>query len=346
MSLSTASNRYEHFVGIDVAAVSATACEWQPTGASSAPFTFAQSQAGYATLHQRLRQQECTPTRVLIVLEATGSYWMNLASYLVRQGYAVSVINPAQAHYFAKALLQRSKSDELDAQMLAELAFRLQPDCWSPPPAVYEELQQRLTQRDSLVAMRQQVRNQLHALQQHPVVVEAVQQRMQALLTTLESQIKQIEQELRVVLQQDAAWARAAQRLQSITGVGLITTGWLLVATLAFTACETPQAATAYAGLAPRLNQSGTSLRGRATIGHGGHARLRSALYLATLSATRFNPVIHAFYERLRAAGKPNKVARCAAARKLLHIAWAVVTKDQDFDPTYGQAAPDHGLAA
>lgn len=329
---------YQHFVGIDVAATTATACEWAGPGRAGTPFTFAQTEEGYASLVRRLQSQQFPAERILIVLEATGAYWLRLATYLVQQHYAVSVINPAQAHHFAKALLQRAKSDELDAQLLAELAARLQPAQWAPPPAVYQELQQRLAQRDDLVALRQQVRNQLHALEQYPVVVEAVRQRLHDLLATLDAQIEQIEREVRAVLQQDSAWAQAAARLQSITGVGLITTGWLLVATLAFTACVTPEAATAYAGLAPRVHQSGSSIRGRLAIGHTGHARLRTALYLATRSATRFNPVIRDFYERLRAAGKPQKVARCAAARKLLHIAWAVVTKDQDFDPDYGQS--------
>ena len=85
--------------------------------------------------------------------------------------------------------------------------------------------------------------------------------------------------------------------------------------------------------------------RGRASIGHDGHGRLRTALYMATLSAARYNPAIRAFYERLRAAGKPLKVARCAAARKLLHLAWALGTKRQHFDPDHEQqqhaALPD-----
>ena len=78
-------------------------------------------------------------------------------------------------------------------------------------------------------------------------------------------------------------------------------------------------------------------LCGRAQIGHGGHSRLRTALYVATLTAARFNPIIKAHYDRLRAAGKPPKVARCAAARKLLHLAYAVATKGQPFDPHYSQ---------
>jgi transposase len=87
-------------------------------------------------------------------------------------------------------------------------------------------------------------------------------------------------------------------------------------------------------------------VRGRAQIGHGGQKRLRTALYLATLNAARFNPVIKAQYQRLRAAGKPMKVARCAAARKLLHLAWAVVRKRQPFDPNYGMGIAEERQAA
>ncbi len=117
----------------------------------------------------------------------------------------------------------------------------------------------------------------------------------------------------------------------------MLTAAWLLVTTLNFSICPTPEAATAYAGLVPQPYQSGTSVRGRPRIGHTGNGRLRTALYLATLSAAQHNPVIKAFYERMRAAGKRPSVARYAAARKLLHIAWAVVRNDEDFDPAYSQ---------
>ena len=123
--------------------------------------------------------------------------------------------------------------------------------------------------------------------------------------------------------------------LRSITGIGLVTSAWLLVATLNFEACQSAESAAAYAGLIPLARESGTSVRHRARIGHAGHARLRTALYLATLSAAQHNPVIRAQDERLRAAGKPSKLARCASARKLLHLAYAVVTKRQAFDPHY-----------
>ncbi len=136
----------------------------------------------------------------------------------------------------------------------------------------------------------------------------------------------------------DGVWAASAALLATIPGIGLVTTAWLLVSTLNFSLCATPEQAAADAGLVPLQRESGTSVRGRAQLGHGGNGRLRTALYLASLSATRYNPAIKGFYERLRAKGKPGapwtQVARCAAARKLLHVAWAVVTKGQPFDAT------------
>jgi transposase len=179
--------------------------------------------------------------------------------------------------------------------------------------------------------MRQQIANELHALAHRGTVVEVIQQHKQALMALLDEQIAAVEADLERVVQQDEEWAASIVLLQSIPGVGLLTAAWLMVETLNFTLCPTPAAATAYAGLAPQVRQSGTSVRHRAKLGHRGNRRLRHALYLASLSAARFNPVLRPFYERLRTAGKPAKVAHCAVARKLLHIAWAVVTKQQLF---------------
>ena len=152
----------------------------------------------------------------------------------------------------------------------------------------------------------------------------------------MDRRIASLDGEIAAVLEA-SEWAESLACMTSAPGIGLITAAWLLVSTLNFTLCSGPEAVTAYVGLAPMPRESGRSVRGRARIGHDGHARLRTALYLATLSAARYNPAIRAFYERLRAAGKPLKVAHCAAARKLLHLAWALATKQQRFDPEHGQ---------
>jgi transposase len=211
-----------------------------------------------------------------------------------------------------------------------------------PPPSIYEEFQQRLAQRDALLLLRGQLRNQLHALVQRPVVVAQVRERMETLDQTMTAQIMQIETELLALVEseekpvdREQEWLETIVRLQSIPGIGLLTAMWIVVCTLNFTICSSAEQAAAYAGLAPMPRQSGTSVKTRPCIGHTGNGRLRTALYLATLSAARYNPVIKRFYDRLRAQGKPAKVARCAAARKLLHLAFAVATNKENFDPDY-----------
>lgn len=327
---------YHLYVGVDIAATTFTAA-WSPDGRTGPrPQTFDQTPAGFTAFQQHLEATGVAPLATLLVLEATGSYWVALAVTLHQAGFVVAVVNPAQIHYYAQSLPRRSKTDRLDAQLLAQFAAERRPAPWTPPPPVYHELRQRLMARDALLAVRQQVRNQRHALLQWPIVIASVRQQLDAVIADLDARIATLEREIATVLQA-SAWAHSASLLQSIPGVGMLTAAWVLVLTLNFALCPTPEAAVAYAGLVPLLHESGRSVRGRPRIGHGGNARLRSVLYLATLSAARYNPTIKAFYDRLRAAGKPMKVARCAAARKLLQLAWAVVTKAQPFDPGYGQ---------
>jgi transposase len=327
---------YHLYVGIDIAAHTFTASWFPPGGMPAPPFTGDQTPAGYAALQRRLQATSVAPAATLVVLEATGNYWVALAVVLHEAGYRVGVVNPRQAHHFAKAQLRRAKTDALDARDLAQLAVALTPAPWTPPPAVYHEVRQRLVARDALLAMRQQARNQRHALLQWPVVVEGVRQHLDEVIADLDQRIAVLEAEIAAVLKA-SAWAESLAYLTSAPGIGLVTAAWLLVGTLNFTLCAAPAALTAYAGLAPMPRESGRSIRGRPSIGHDGNGRLRTALYMATLSAAQHNPAIKVFYDRLRAAGKPRKVARCAAARKLLHLAWALGAKRQRFDPGYQQ---------
>ncbi|MBF6592670.1 MAG: IS110 family transposase, partial [Ktedonobacterales bacterium] len=304
---------YQSYVGIDIAATTFTAA-WMPAGAApTPPVTHPQRPSGFAALQRHLAATGIPPAATLVVMEATGSDWVALAVSLHTAGYAVSVINPLQAHHFAKAQLRRAKSDPLDAENLAQLAAALRPTLWTPPPAVYHDTAQgapgqRLTARDALVAMRQQTRNQRHALVQWPVVVASVQQHLDDVIALLDARIADREAEIATVLAA-SDWAASLACLPSAPGIGLLTAAWLLVSTMNFTLCPTPEVATAYAGLAPMPHTSGASVRGQARIGHGGCGRLRTALYMATLAATRHHPVIAACDARLCAAGKATKVA-------------------------------------
>lgn len=326
--------QFDLFVGVDIAAATFTATYALGDGPLAKPQTYPQTARGFAAFQQHLEMTKLPPARTLVVLEATGSYWVSLAVALHAHGCVVSVVNPVQIVNYAKSLPRRSKTDARDAELLTHFAQERQPTAWTPPPAVYHELRQRLVARDALLEMRQQARNHRHALLQWPVQVAAVTDQLDAVIADFDTRIATLEREIGEIVQ-DGAWAEPAVLLQTINSVGPLTTAWLLVLTLNFEQCATPAAAAAYAGLAPLVRESGRSVRGKPRVGPGGNKRLRTVVYVATFNAARFNPVIRTFYERLVARGKPKKVARCAAARKLLQIAWAVVITKTAFDPEY-----------
>lgn len=323
---------YLNYVGIDIAAATFTAAWQAPTGWQHT--TFEQRRTDYGRLvHQVARTAPAEHT--LVVMEATGTYWLALAGFLHEAGFGVSVINPSQARLFARLEMQQTKTDRMDAYLLAEFGRQRQPAPWTPPPAIWDQLQQRLSQRADLLGIKTQEANRLHALRHNPRAEASVVDRLERHIAFLQTEIATLDQELADLLTGDHAWASAARRLLTIPSVGLIVAAWILVATVCFAHCDTPEQAAAFAGLVPHRQQSGSSRRGYRPVGRGGHAALRGALYMASLSAARVNPCIQPFYDRLRARGKSPKVAHVAAARKLMHIAWAVVVKERDFDPSF-----------
>jgi transposase len=241
---------YHLYVGVDIAADTFTAAWLVAGGTPTAPITGEQTPAGYAGLQRRLKASGVAPAETLVVVEATGNYWVALAVTLHEAGYRVSVVNPLRAHHFAKAQLRRAKTDALDARDLAQLALALCPASWTPPPAVYHEVRQRLVARDALLDMRQQARNQRHALLRWPVVVEGVRRHLDELIADLDRRIAGLDAEIAAALK-GSAWAESLACLTSAPGIGLVTAAWLLVGTLNFTLCPDPAALAAYAGLVP-----------------------------------------------------------------------------------------------
>lgn len=323
---------YHNYVGIDVAVATFTAA-WQ-TDSEWHDTTLDQRRSDYARLVHRLRQV-ASPDETLVVLEVTGTYWLALAWFLHEAGFVVSVIAPTQAHLYARLERQQAKTDRIDARLLADFARERQPDAWTPPPAISDQLQQRLSQRNDLLTMKSEEANRLHALQRHPRAEGSVVDRLERHIAYLQAEIDALDRELTQLLAADHEWTAAARRLRTIPGVGPIVAAWILVATQCFAHCQTPDQAAAFAGLVPYRRESGSSRRGFRPVGRGGHAALRTALFMASLSAAQVNPCILPVYQRLLARGKPNKVARVACARKLIRIAWAVVVKAHDFDPTF-----------
>jgi transposase len=327
---------YELYVGIDVGARTLSLAYGKTKQSIGVAETVSQSKVGYGQMVRKLKASGCPPARVRVVLEATSTYWMQAAVALHEAGFAVVVLNPKQAHHYALSEAQQAKTDALDARLLAHLAADKALPSWQPASEIWEHLYQRLVERDQLVERQQMVRNELHALCQRVQPDPAVVARKQATLDFYRQQIAQVDHELRDLLR-CSSWAALFRRVSTIPGIGLLGAAWLLVITNGFTTCETAEQLTAYLGLAPYRQDSGRR-KAHKPIGRGGHSRARRIIYQGAVSASRFNPPVKALYDRLIQAGKHTKVARCAAARKLVHQVFAIATKGLVFDPSFSSA--------
>jgi transposase len=253
----------------------------------------------------------------LIVLEATGGLEARLVSALAAAQLPVAVVNPRQVRAFAHAAGILAKTDRLDAQVLAHFAAAMQPTPRLRPDAATQQLSAILTRRQQVVDMLTAETNRLHQ-QTNP----ALRKRVRAHITWLTQELGRTEKELTQLIQQSPAWRVQDDLLQSAKGVGPVLSHTLLAEVPELGRLNRKQVA-ALIGVAPLNHDSGRH-RGRRRI-WGGRARVRAVLYMGALSATKWNPVIKAFYERLLAAGKEKKVALTACMRKLLTILNAMV---------------------
>lgn len=291
------------FIGIDVAkaqldiAIRPSGARWAvPNDASGVP-----------TLVDRL--QALQPT--LIVLEATGGLERLVTSALATAGLPVVVVNPRQVRDFARATGQLAKTDALDARALAHFADVIRPIPRPLPDAQTQELRALLGRRQQLVAMRTAEQNRLTGTSGR------LQTDIVAHITWLNERLTTLDDDLETVLRGSPLWRENDDLLQSTPGIGPVCARTLLLELPELGTLTRQQIAT-LVGVAPLNCDSGT-LRGRRMI-WGGRARVRAVLYMGTLVATRYNPRIKAFYERLLAAGKVKKVALTACMRKLLTI--------------------------
>ena len=298
----------EVFIGMDVARDRLEVAT-RPAGES---WPIANDAAGIAELVVRLR--DLGPA--LIVLEATGGLELPLLAALGSAGLPVVAVNPRQVRDFAKALGKLAKTDAIDAQVLAHFAEAVRPAVRPLPDAATQALAALVTRRRQLVEMLVAEDNRRRSA---PVAIRAD---IQAHIVWLRKRLKDLDQELGQVLRSTPLWREREDVLRSVPGIGPTVTATLLA--------ELPELGTlgrkqiaALVGVAPLNRDSGT-LRGKRSV-WGGRATVRAALYMATLVATRHNPVIRALYARLLAAGKLKKVALTACMRKLLTLLNALV---------------------
>jgi len=308
-----------HYAGIDVAKETVDLA----LGPSGAVESFANAPNAHEAIIERLLEHKVA----LVVLEASGGYEFALACALQAAGLAVAVINPRQARDFAKAMGYLAKTDAIDARVLAQLAqvIAAHPNRGRFVKVLADAEQQRL---QALVLRRNQLIGMLTAERHRLAMSHAVARKsIEKLITAIRKQLDELEAQLAQHIEQHHA--DLAALLQSTDGVGPATTATLIAELPELGMLDRRQIA-ALVGVAP-FNRDSGKLRGKRMI-CGGRAQVRRALYMATLAATRFNPVIARFYQRLVIAGKPKKLALVACMRKLLTILNAMVRSGKPWD--------------
>lgn len=310
-------NKVEQFVGIDVAKGTLDA-HLAPAGRT---WHVTHDEAGIGQLLECL--SKAVPT--LIVMEATGGLEVRLASELASAGLPVAVINPRQARDFAKASGQLAKTDQVDAAMLAAFARAIRPQVRPLKDADARALDDLVSRRRQLIAMRVQETLRLGTAASRPL-----QKSLEKHIAWLDKQIAEIDKDLNTRLRASDIWRAKDDLLRAIPGVGAVTSLTLLAKCPELGTLNRREIA-ALTGVAPLAHDSGKH-RGRRFI-WGGRADVRAVLYMATVSAMRCNATLKIFADRLKAAGKPAKVVIVACMRKLLTIMNAMLKNNAPWNP-------------
>ena len=259
----------------------------------------------------------------LVVVEASGGWERSIHAELSQHGLGVAVVNPTRVRSFARAMGQLAKTDPIDARNIAEFGFKIEPKAQKMASAAREKLAALVTRRYQLITIITMEKNRA------ATAPEPIDEHIARHLDWLAQELTNLDEAIDQCLEDDENWQKEAAILESTPGVGKVTV-FTLLADLPELGKLNRQKIAAMVGVAPYNRDSGAK-RGKRRI-FGGRASIRRVLYMATLSATRHNPIIRDFYQRLLAAGKPKKVALTACMRKLLTILNAMMRTGKPWD--------------
>jgi transposase len=268
-------------------------------------------------------------------MESTGRYGEDLAKYLFKENYKVSIVNPACIKAFANSQLKRTKTDKVDALLIAKYCEMNKPEAWIPPSEEIEELIE-LTRRVShLEKLKTSENNHLQSGIRSNSAIESAK----FIIKSLDEEIKKLKDRISEIIDSEDELKGKKQLLKTIPGISDRTAEVILSETKGMNMFESSRSLAAYAGITPKIRQSGSSLNSKGIISRLGNENLRNALYFPAIVAKRFNPIIKAFCDRLQERGKAGKQIVCAAIRKLLHIIYGVLKSGKPFDPNYLNSA-------
>lgn len=289
--------------------------------------TFSNDPVGFQELNAWLAQRGAGELHAC--MEATGTLWEALATYLAEAGHVVSVVNPARVKAFGESELSRTKNDKADAKLIARFCDAMKPSPWQPAPVEVRTLQALGRRRDALIAMRTQ------ELNRETSTDAAVNASVQSVLAFLNAEIEHITQQIKDHIDNHPNLKQKRDLLKSIPGVGDVAAEAVLSEFSGFDKFEKVQQAIAYMGLSPKEKTSGSSVRGKTHICKTGNIRLRKSLFMPALVASQRNPAVKALYDRLKGKSKNGMIIACACMKKLVQIMFAVVKSNTPFDAGY-----------
>ena len=289
---------------------------------------FQNTAQGYGELDEWLKHQGVE--RAQVCMEATGIYYEVLARQLHAVGHTVSVVNPARIKGFAQSVLARTKTDRVDARLIARFCAAHHPTAWHPPVPQQRELQALVARGDALNQMLTQETNRLAIA---PTVTRGSIEKIVAVLV---EELAALKCQIRQHIDHHPDLRAKHALLLSIPGIGEATSAQTLACVGGAETFKNARKLAAFLGLTPRQHLSGSSVRGRARLSKTGNARLRKAFFLPAMVAIRFNPVIKVFAARLRAGGKSKMLIIGAVMRKLVHLVFGVLKSGQPFTPHFG----------
>jgi transposase len=319
-------------IGIDISKLKFDLCLIRESGKLRHK-VFPNNAAGFLQLSTWLTKQQVE--RAHACLEATGTYGEALALYLVDAGHVVSVINPAIIKAYAQSHLSRTKTDKADATLIARFCAERKPPAWHPLAREVRDLQALVRRLESLLEMQQMETNRLEA----GVTALQVRASLTEHIAFLGEEIKRTTALIRSHIDQHPTLREQRELLVSIPGIGDTTAAKLLAEMLDVKLYKSARQLAAFAGLVPRLHESGSSIKRKARLSKAGDPRLRKALYFPAIAAIKYNPSIKALSIRLKGRGKCPMQIIGAAMRKLVHLAYGVLKSGKPFDPALVKTA-------
>jgi transposase len=291
--------------------------------------------AGFAALAQWLSAQGLSLHQVHICMEATGPYSEALALWVSQAGGLVSVVNPARIKGFAMSELSRHKTDAVDAALIARFCAQMSPERWQAPSLAVRQLRALVERIEALKDIRQQEVNRLEAGD------ATMKPSLHSHISYLDDAIAKLKQQMDDHLDQHPDLKQQSGLLVSIPGLGDTTVAKVLAYAGDVSRFESAGAFAAFIGVIPRIRQSGLH-KGRTMMSRSGHAHLRQALYMPGMVALRYNPLIAALGQRLRAKGLSGKAIIGAAMHKLAHLIYGVLKTKQPFRVDWVQMNKEH----